>query len=113
MKNLFLNITGLLAISLVSTNVLAAGPFEHSGQASKKSVQAIGHSSAAGAKLASGAVAIPLTIASEVGVASGETANALRKNDNQSVGEPLEITDEIITAGPSPEEVIRLKEKAQ
>lgn len=113
MKNLFLNITGLLAISLVSTNVLAAGPFEHSSQASKNSAQAIGHSSVAGVKVVSGVVAIPLTIAGEVGRVSKETGNALWENVNQPIGEPLEITDEIITAGPSPEDVIRFQEKAQ
>lgn len=112
MKNLFFNIFTTL-ILLVSTNAFAAGSFEHSNQASKNSVQAVGHSSVAGGKVLSGVVAIPLTIAGDIGEMSGEAGDVLMEQANKPIGEPLEITDEVITAGPSPKEVVHSQENLQ
>lgn len=113
MKNLVIPVFGFAILSLSSVNVSAAGSLQHLSQASVNSAQAIGHSAVAGVKIVSGVVAIPLTVAGEVGNVSGEAGKVLWEQTNRPIGEPLEITDAVITAGPSPEDVMQSQERSE
>jgi hypothetical protein len=89
----------------------AAGASQHLSNALANSLEAVAQSTVGGLKLVSGAVAIPLMIAGEIGKASGEAGEELWQEANTPIGEPLLITDDVITAGPRPSEV--MKESAQ
>ncbi len=96
MNNVKLIVT---ALTILTVNPAFAGGFsEHTGQASGASSQAVGHSVAGTAKLASGAVAVPLMSAGAIGQASGQAGKALWSDANK----PLPIGDEAVTAGPPP-----------
>ena len=111
MKNTIIKTVGFTAILLASNTAFAAGSLQHLSEASVNSAQAIGHSSVAGVKIISGIAAIPLTVAGEIGHVSGEAGEILWDEANKPIGEPLEITDEVITAGPSPKDVIQSQDK--
>ena len=91
-------------IAVVATQpVMAAeGSLQNLGKASEHSVQALGHGLAAGGQLVSGVVAVPLKVVGAVGEVSGKAGDALW---NISSGE-LPVTDETITASPSPSDVM-------
>ncbi len=99
-----------LAITVMLTlsqPAMAQGSVQHSGQALKHSVEAIGHTAVAGMKLSSAAVAVPLGFSAGIGHASGQASEALWENANAEIGEPLIITDETIVAGPTPDAAIK------
>ena len=102
----------VIATSMIfgSASVMAAGPSQHLSQASAHSVQAIAQTSVAGVKIVSGVVAVPLMLVGEVGNASGQAGHALWDSANQPIGEPLAITDEIITSTVSPEQAMQGEE---
>ncbi len=100
-------------LSLFATGASAGGSAEASARALESSVQAIGYSLQGGFKLVSGAAALPLMVAGEIGRVSGEAGRSLWDEANappvdlagQPVGRgPLPVTDEIVTAGPKPGE---------
>ncbi len=111
MKSIALKLSVSALMIFGSINAKAAGPSQHSGEASANSVQAIAHTSIAGIKLASGVTAVPLLIVGEIGKISGQAGEELWEETNRPIGEPLEITDEIITSGPSPEDVMNMGEE--
>ena len=86
-----------------------AGSAQHLSQASVHSAQAIAQTSVAGVKIVSGVVAVPLILVGEVGNASGQAGDALWESANQPIGEPLTITDEIITSTVSPDQAMQDK----
>jgi hypothetical protein len=89
-----------------SMPVLAGGSAQHLSDSLNHSLQALAHSTAAGFKLVSGVVAIPLMVSGEIGKASGEIGEALWEEANT----PLPITEEVITAGPTPAEAMSKEE---
>jgi len=90
-----------------SMNVMAEGSLQHLSNASSHSVQAIGQTSIAGVKIVAGVVAVPLMIVGGVGEASGQAGDSLWDSATKPIGEPLEITDEIITSTASPEQAMK------
>jgi len=86
---------------------MAQGSTQHSGQAVGHSALAIGHGAVGSAKLTSAAVAVPLLAVGAVGAASTEMGKGLMKAANKPIGEPLEVSDETLTVGPSPDRAIR------
>ena len=90
----------------LSMPVIAGGSAQHFSDSLDHSVQALGHSTVAGLKLVSGAVAIPLMMSGEIGKASGEIGESLWDEANS----PLPITEEIITVGPAPAEAMAKEE---
>lgn len=102
-----------LFISLFSTGTIAGGSAEASARALESSVQAIGYTLQGGLKLVSGAAALPLVVAGEIGRVSGEAGRSLWDEANAPPVDmtgtpvtrgPLPVTDEIVTAGPKPGE---------
>jgi len=86
---------------------MAQGSTQHSGQAVGHSALAVGHGAVGSAQLTSAAVAVPLIAVGAVGAVSAEMGKGLIKAANKPIGEPLEICDETLTAGPSPDRAIR------
>ena len=106
MKTRIRNITSTAILLSLSMPVFAGGSVQHSADSLDHSAQALAHLSAAGIKLVSGTVAIPLLMSGEIGKASGEIGEALWKEANT----PLPITQELITAGPTPAEAMANEE---
>ncbi|NWF36982.1 hypothetical protein [Mariprofundus sp. KV] len=101
-------IVGAMVIAMLfSQQAMAQGSAQHSGKAVGHSALAAGHSAVGSAKLTSAAVAVPLVAVGAVGAVSAQAGNALLKAANKPIGEPLEISDEAITVGPSPDRAIR------
>ncbi|OUR72171.1 hypothetical protein A9Q78_07640 [Methylophaga sp. 41_12_T18] len=90
-----------------SINVMAAGSSQHLSKASAHSAQAIAQTSVAGVKIVSGVVAVPLMIVGGIGNASGQAGEALWNEATTPIGEPLAITDEILTTRASPEQAMK------
>lgn len=106
-------LTGLTL--LATAPVFAQGSVNHLSAAAGHSSEALAHGVVGTAKLASGVVAVPLLVVGAVGAASTQTGAALMDEAagtrdgvaHAQMGEPLPITDETITAGPSPAQALR------
>jgi len=85
-----------------SLSSYAGGSAEASAQAVAHSMEAIGYTVEGGLKLASGAAAIPLKAAGEIGKVSGEIGDELLKEAETPPVDPFPVTDEVITVGPKP-----------
>lgn len=99
-------LAGALGIAL-SAPAAAGGASQHFSNALANSLEAIAQGSVAGLKLVSGAVAVPLMISGEIGKVSGQAGEELWQEANTHIGTPLVITDDVITAGPSPAEAMK------
>jgi len=115
MKKTKATVIGLAAIAFAGC-ALAKGSIRHSSQALthsaqsvKHSVQAVGNGSMAGAKLISGAVAVPLKIFGAVSIVSGQMSDQMSEDLwNTASGKPFELTDQsFIKAGLPPHEAIQ------
>ena len=93
----------MLFLSLQLNSVHAGGSVEHSARALEMSMQALGDSTIAGMKLASGAAAVPLISVGEVGKVSGEIGNELWEEANTTETNAFPVSDEVITTGPQPD----------
>lgn len=95
----------LLALATASAplSAMATGSESHSGQAIIHSGQASGHGAISGAQVVSGIAAVPLVSAGAAGSAATTSANALIQAEP---GTPLDVSDEVITAGPSPDQML-------
>lgn len=85
---------------MLSHAVLAADSIGNAAASVKHSGKAIKHGAVASGQLVSGAVAVPLVVVGEIGKASGKAGEALM--DVATDKQPLEISDENITAEPAP-----------
>jgi hypothetical protein len=92
---------------VLAGSAAAAGASQHFSEALVHSVQAAGHSVAAGVKVAFAVVAVPLLIGGEIGNVSGQVGEELWDEANRPIGAPLAITGDVVTAGPPPGEVVR------
>jgi len=106
MKKKMVIISVMLVSLFFSQQAMAQGSVHHSAQATAHSTVAVGHSTAGAAKLTSAAVAVPLVAAGAIGAVSAEAGKGLSKAANSPIGEPLEVSDETITAGPAPDQAI-------
>ena len=99
----------IIAIPLLfgSMSAMAQGSLQHLSNASSHSVQAIGQAAIGGVKVAAGVVAVPLMLVGEIGEASGDVGGSLWDSATKPIGEPLEITDDIITSTASPEQAMK------
>ena len=103
MNSKIIKLVVISSILFGSASAMATGSVQHSSQASAHSAQ----TSVAGVKIVSGVIAVPLMLAGEVGKASGQAGHALWESANQPIGEPLAITDEIITSTVSPDQAMQ------
>lgn len=101
-------LAGSLLLGIVTTQPAhAMGSAQHLSEAVVHSTQAVGHSVVGSAQLASGVVAVPLIAVGSVGQVSQQAGNDLWQIANEPIGTPLPISDETITAGPSPAQAIK------
>jgi len=100
-------VSAMVASMFFGQQAMAQGSAQHSGQAVGHSALAAGHSAVGSAKLTSVALAVPLVVVGAVGAASAEAGKSLIKAANKPIGEPLEVSDETLTVGPSPDRAIR------
>ena len=98
---------------VVSSGVQAGGSAEASARALEHSMQALAYSVEGGLKLASGAAALPLMAAGEIGRVSGQVGQELMDEANAPPHGALPVTDEVITAGPQPDEQLQQLEPVQ
>ena len=96
----------LVTALLNATPVLAGGALTHSGQASRHSAQAVGHTLVSGAKFVSGSAAVPLGLSGGIGRVSAAANSDLWEYANTPIGDPLPVTDETYQVGPPPNEAI-------
>ncbi|WP_300463825.1 hypothetical protein [Desulfobacula sp.] len=108
-------ISGVLVLAI---NGIAFSGDTHSGKAIEQAGKAGSHGSASAAhaivgsgQVTSAASAVPLSVAGSVGAVSTEVANELMDAATAPIGTPLEITDESVTAGPPPNEVLKTNKK--
>ena len=99
--------TSVLLAAIAAQPAHAQGSTQHASQAVVHSTQAIGHSVAGGAKLASGVVAVPLIAVGASGQVSQQAGQELWDIANEPIGTPLPVTEETVTAGPSPSQAIK------
>ena len=92
--------------ALHAAGACAGDSLQHNGQSLENLALAVGHSTAAGFKLVSGAAAIPLKIGGAFGEASGQIGDALWESSSAPVAS-LPISDEIVTAGPPPQRALQ------
>ncbi len=111
---------GALAALIVCMYSYSYAEGTHAGEAVKESVKASGaaskgsaHAIAASGQATSAASAAPLLIGGSAGAVSGKIGNDLMQSASQPIGKPLAITDEAITAGPPPDQVLKTKTPAQ
>jgi len=99
-------IPAILILGFATTPAMARGSSQHLGQSIEHSVNASGHVMVGSAKLASGVVAIPLMGIGAIGASSGNMGDALMENAHKPIGEPLPMTEEILTVTPAPNEAL-------
>jgi len=107
MKKKMVIISAMVISMFFGQQAMAQGSSQHSGQAVGHSALAVGHGAIGSAKLTSAAVAVPFIAVGAVGAVSAEMGKGLIKVANKPIGEPLEISDEVLTVGPSPDRAIR------
>jgi hypothetical protein len=106
----FTTLALVFALSVTSIAAQAEGSIQHSGQASKHSVSAVGQAGVSTAKAASAVVAVPLvvvgSVALSVGVGSVHTVSSIAESTSSHHHHgPLVITETTITADPAPNKV--------
>ena len=108
MKSLSVKSIALLVMSVLSVQA-------HAGDSVEQSLQALGYTIEGGFKMVSAAAAIPLVTAGEIGAVSGEIGHELldeaaRPPGQYHANQPLPVTDEVITAGPEPDQELKNRE---
>jgi hypothetical protein len=105
------------ALLLCITTHLCAQSTSHSQEAIKQSGKAGSaaskgsiHAIAASGQAASAASAVPFLASGAAGALSEKVGDDLLKNASQPIGRPLEITEEVITAGPPPDQALKVKQ---
>ena len=104
----------LSVTSITSVTAQAEGSAQHSGQASKHSVLAVGHGALSTVKVASAVVAVPVagSVMVTAGMASIQTAASIaNKASIHKHHGPLVITETTITADPAPDKAIVIQNK--
>lgn len=111
-----MKISRSLICALALTCILSINSFagtSHSGRAVIEAAQASGHAGASAAhsvagaaQVTSGAVAVPLYVSGAIGTVSTMIANELMEAATAPVGAPLVITEETVTAGPPPNDLL-------
>ena len=79
----------------------------YSGKAITNSAQAAAQGIAVSGQVVLGTVAMPLLMSGAVGQASNEIGNEFWDAATQPIGAPLEISDETVTVGPSPDTMLK------
>ena len=112
-------INTLLMAALLTSPIAACASesVNHSGQASKHSVLAVGHGLHAGVKVASTAVAAPVAIVGSASLAAGsvltESAKSLSYKSHSAKSKKtkgkaaLEVSETTVTVGPTPNQAIQ------
>lgn len=111
--------TPTLAAALILSTVFAGTCFAegtYSGQAVRESARASSHASVgavygliATGQVVSAAAAAPFAIIGSVGAVNTRIAEGLMDAAAVPVGAPLPIADEIVTAGPPPDQALKSK----
>lgn len=101
----------VFTFSITSVAAQAEGSTQHSGQASKHSILAVGHGAISTAKVASAVVAVPLVVAGSVALSAGAAsvqtgASIANYTSRHKVHGPLVITETTVTADPAPNKMV-------
>lgn len=80
---------------------------QESGQASTHASASTGHALVGSAQATSAVAAMPLYVTGAVGAVSTEIADELMEAATAPAGEPLAITEESMTVGPTPDAALR------
>lgn len=111
MKKLYSFSLALFCVIALNCNSFAGDT--HSGHAVKEAGKAGSHASASAAhsiaasgQVTSAASAAPLIVSGAAGAVSAEIGKGLMDSATAPIGTPLEITDEAIMAGPSPDQAL-------
>jgi FlaG/FlaF family flagellin (archaellin) len=84
-----------------------------SGKAASHASKSVVNSIAASGQATSAVSAIPLAVSAAAGAVSGQAAQGLIDSATQPIGKPLPISDETFTAGPPPDQVLKMKSQQQ
>jgi hypothetical protein len=103
----------VLTVALPVQIAAAGDSVQHSGRALEHSTRAAGHSLAGGASLVSGVAAVPFLASGQVGRVSQGIGQDLRDAADGGAGVALPLTEEVITVGPPPGEVLERPEPAR
>lgn len=80
---------------------------EHAGRGSSQAAQSIGQAAGSGARVVSGVTSVPLAASGAAGASAAAVGGA---SANAAVGvgpgKALVVTDEVLTAGPSPDRML-------
>ena len=98
---------GIVSTLFIAMPASAGGSLQHFGQSLEHSAQAVANGTVGSLKVISAAASLPLMAAGEVGKVSGELGEELWEEANT----PLPISDEVVTAGPRPEQAMQEPEK--
>jgi hypothetical protein len=106
----------VFTLCITSVAAQATDSVQHSGQASKHSVLAVGHGAMSTTKVASAVVAVPLVVAGSLAVSAGTASLKAGKYIANSASNhhhhgPLVITETTITADPAPNKIIVTQKK--
>ena len=82
---------------------------KESGKAGSAASKSVVNSIAASGQATSAVSAVPLAASGAAGAVSGQIAQDLVNAASQPIGKPLEITDETVTAGPPPDQALKIK----
>ncbi len=106
----------LLIISLVlfiSNSALAGDTYSgqavrHSGKAVSHASQGAGNAIVGSGQVTSAVIAVPLVVGSTVGTVSGMAGDSLMDAASMpATSEPLTISDETVTVGPTPDQALK------
>ena len=100
-------VAGMTLTATLSMPAAAGGASYHISQALGHSMEALAQATVGGLKLVSGAIAVPLMVGGQIGKVSGQAGDDLWEEANRPIGEPLVITDDVVTAGPAPAEAMK------
>lgn len=101
--------TMVFSVPSFAGNGYSGQAIKESGAASTHSGASIANSVAGTGQVVSAVAAVPFYVVGAVGDVSGEIANGLIDMATAPPGTALEITDEVITAGPPPNDALKEK----
>lgn len=116
MKKLHITVPGLIATVIFSCNAFAEGSVQHFkqsatqvgqsasylGQSAAHSAKATGNALVGSAQVVAGVAAIPFKAGGVVGDASKAAGNLLWNVATGTQSQPLDVSEETVTAGPAP-----------
>ncbi|HCY87441.1 MAG TPA: hypothetical protein DHV36_20070 [Desulfobacteraceae bacterium] len=112
MKKLFCMTSVLIAALTIGTPAMANETHAdravtHGSQAASHASNSAAHAIAASGQAVSGAASVPFMASGVAGAVSAQVGEDLKDAASAPIGQPLPITDETITVGPTPDLAIQ------